>query len=118
MITIVPYDPDWPRQFEQERARLADALGAIAIRIEHHGSTAVPGLDAKPVIDIQVSVAQLQPMDTYAAALARACSGVRAPGIAQVTASNIRIHRSASCAMVDPDGTNARSSSTASRPTS
>jgi GrpB-like predicted nucleotidyltransferase (UPF0157 family)/ubiquinone/menaquinone biosynthesis C-methylase UbiE len=72
MITIVPYDPDWPRQFEQERARLADALGAIAIRIEHHGSTAVPGLDAKPVIDIQISVARLQPMDAYAAALARA----------------------------------------------
>jgi GrpB-like predicted nucleotidyltransferase (UPF0157 family)/ubiquinone/menaquinone biosynthesis C-methylase UbiE len=72
MITLVPYDPDWPHQFERERARLADALGAIAIRIEHHGSTAVPGLDAKPVIDIQISVAHLQPMNSYTAALARA----------------------------------------------
>jgi len=72
MISIVPYDPDWPRQFEQERARLAEVLGAIAIRIEHHGSTAVPGLEAKPVIDIQISVAQLQPIDRYATALARA----------------------------------------------
>lgn len=68
-IEIHPYDPDWPRQFELERARLQSALGARARRIDHHGSTAVPGLAAKPVIDIQISIAALQPMDAYQQAL-------------------------------------------------
>ena len=68
-IEIHPYDPDWPRQFESERARLQSALGARARRIDHHGSTAVPGLAAKPVIDIQISIEALQPMDAYALAL-------------------------------------------------
>ena len=72
MITLAPYDRDWARQFDAERERLAAALGALALQIEHHGSTAVPGLEAKPVIDIQISVAQLQPTDAYTAALIRA----------------------------------------------
>lgn len=55
-IAIVDYDPAWPARFEAMRARLAQALGATAIRIDHVGSTAVPGLAAKPIIDIQVSV--------------------------------------------------------------
>src|SRR5690349_2943878 len=41
-ITIVAYDPEWPREFERERDRLRAALGDRALRIEHHGSTAVP----------------------------------------------------------------------------
>jgi GrpB-like predicted nucleotidyltransferase (UPF0157 family) len=69
-MIVVPYDPAWPGEFERERARIAAALGATAIRIEHNGSTAVPGLAAKPVIDIQISVARLQPLDAYARALA------------------------------------------------
>ncbi len=72
MIRIVPYDPDWPVQFEAERARLSDALGAVALRIEHNGSTAVPGLSAKPIIDIQISVADLKAADAYTAGLERA----------------------------------------------
>lgn len=71
MLTIVPYDPGWPEAFDRERARLGEALGVIALRIEHNGSTAVPGLAAKPVIDIQISVARLRPMEAYASALAR-----------------------------------------------
>ena len=55
-IEIVDYDPAWPARYESMRARLADALGATAVRIDHVGSTAVPGLAAKPVIDIQISV--------------------------------------------------------------
>jgi len=55
-IEIVGYDLVWPERFEQMRSRLAAALGATALRIDHVGSTAVPGLAAKPVIDIQVSV--------------------------------------------------------------
>jgi GrpB-like predicted nucleotidyltransferase (UPF0157 family) len=63
---IAPYDPDWPRAFEHERGRLAAALGAVAQRIEHNGSTAIPGLAAKLIIDIQISVARLSPFDAYA----------------------------------------------------
>jgi GrpB-like predicted nucleotidyltransferase (UPF0157 family) len=55
-IEVVPYDPNWARRFAAWRDRLAAALGATAVRIEHVGSTAVPGLAAKPVIDIQISV--------------------------------------------------------------
>jgi GrpB-like predicted nucleotidyltransferase (UPF0157 family)/ubiquinone/menaquinone biosynthesis C-methylase UbiE len=69
-IEIRPYDPDWPRQFDAERARIQQVLGARARRIDHHGSTAVPGLAAKPVIDIQVSVDSLQPIAAYASPLA------------------------------------------------
>ncbi len=69
VIEIVPYDSTWPREFEAERDRIARALGGIARRIEHNGSTAVPGLAAKPIIDIQIAVDRLQPMDVYAPAL-------------------------------------------------
>ena len=70
-IAIVPYDPAWPLEFARERDRLQAALGDVALRIEHNGSTAVHGLAAKPVIDIQSSVARLQPLAVYAVPLAR-----------------------------------------------
>ena len=53
---IVPYNPAWPSRFEAEAARIREALGDVAVRIEHVGSTAVPGLAAKDTIDIQISV--------------------------------------------------------------
>src|ERR1700687_4353624 len=56
-LEIVPYDPRWPGEFEAEAIRLRTALGSLALRIDHNGSTSVPGLGAKPIIDIQVSVA-------------------------------------------------------------
>lgn len=55
-IEIVDYDPRWPAMFELERTRLGEALGEIAVRIDHVGSTSVVGLAAKPLIDIQVTV--------------------------------------------------------------
>lgn len=59
-IRLVAYDPDWPRRFERERAALAGAIGPwIAGGIHHVGSTAVPGLAAKPIIDILVGVRDL-----------------------------------------------------------
>ena len=64
-LEVVVYDPRWPAAFAAEAARLRAALGEMPLRIEHNGSTAVPGLPAKPVIDIQVSVAELQPMEPY-----------------------------------------------------
>jgi GrpB-like predicted nucleotidyltransferase (UPF0157 family) len=55
-ILIADYDPVWPRLFEDERQRLHAAVGEWAIAIEHVGSTAVPGLAAKPIIDIGVAL--------------------------------------------------------------
>jgi putative glutamine amidotransferase len=58
---IEDYDPDWPAAFDAESARIGEALGDLAVRIEHVGSTSVPGLPAKPIIDVGVSVASLVP---------------------------------------------------------
>ncbi len=68
-VHIVPYDRDWPSRFEAERRRLTDAIGPwlVAGSIEHIGSTAIPGLDAKPVIDI---MAGAESLDRSRAALA------------------------------------------------
>jgi GrpB-like predicted nucleotidyltransferase (UPF0157 family) len=71
-IVITPYDPDWPVQFRDEAVRLRAALGDAARRIDHVGSTSVPGLDAKPVIDIQISVTPLHPLAPWVEALAAA----------------------------------------------
>jgi GrpB-like predicted nucleotidyltransferase (UPF0157 family) len=56
-ITIAEYDPKWPALYEREAARVRDVLGDRALRIEHVGSTAVPGLAAKPWIDMLLVVA-------------------------------------------------------------
>jgi GrpB-like predicted nucleotidyltransferase (UPF0157 family) len=64
-IVIAAYDPGWPARFEQERERVRRALGRSALRIEHIGSTAVPGLAAKPVVDLVVGVADTE--DVYVA---------------------------------------------------
>jgi GrpB-like predicted nucleotidyltransferase (UPF0157 family) len=58
-IVIRDYDPSWPAQFEAERARVSGALGSIVVTIEHVGSTAVPGLAAKPIIDLLAGVESL-----------------------------------------------------------
>lgn len=58
-IHILPYDPTWPLLFEHEKVRLLEAVGAYLCCIEHIGSTAVPGLAAKPVIDIMIGVHSL-----------------------------------------------------------
>lgn len=59
MVEIVPYDPNWPLEFAQIAADLRRGLGDLALRIDHIGSTAVPGLAAKDVIDVQITVAAL-----------------------------------------------------------
>jgi GrpB-like predicted nucleotidyltransferase (UPF0157 family) len=55
-VEVVAYSAQWPVLFDQERAALAASLGAVAVSVEHIGSTAVPGLAAKPTIDILVVV--------------------------------------------------------------
>jgi GrpB-like predicted nucleotidyltransferase (UPF0157 family) len=56
ILEIADYDPAWPARFEEERARIEAALGPQVLRIEHIGSTAVPGLAAKPIVDVLVVV--------------------------------------------------------------
>jgi GrpB-like predicted nucleotidyltransferase (UPF0157 family) len=68
-VHLAPYDPEWPRRFARWRDRIGAALGATALRTEHVGSTSVPGLAAKPVIDIQVSVADIADEARYAGQL-------------------------------------------------
>ncbi|GGV99062.1 hypothetical protein GCM10010230_24230 [Streptomyces narbonensis] len=64
-VEITPYDPAWPVMFARWGVDLRTALGSAAARIDHIGSTSVPGLAAKPVIDIQISVASLEPTDAF-----------------------------------------------------
>ena len=59
MIVIEPYNPRWPAEFARLRTSLQDLLGPLALRIDHIGSTSVPGLGAKDVIDIQITVQAL-----------------------------------------------------------
>lgn len=58
-IAVVDYNPDWPALFESERAKLKAVLGPLVLTIGHMGSTAVPGLAAKPIIDLLVGVRSL-----------------------------------------------------------
>ncbi len=58
-IRIVPYDSTWPEEFHSVALPLRQALSALAMRIDHIGSTSVPGLPAKDIIDVQVTVAVL-----------------------------------------------------------
>jgi GrpB-like predicted nucleotidyltransferase (UPF0157 family)/GNAT superfamily N-acetyltransferase len=71
-IVIADYDEAWPERFDAERERIAQALGAVALRIEHVGSTAVPGLAAKPIIDVLVTVSDVDDELSYGPALERA----------------------------------------------
>ena len=61
MIVINNYNPEWPNEFEVIRSSLLEILGPLALRIDHIGSTSVPGLGAKDIIDIQITVQELSP---------------------------------------------------------
>jgi len=65
VIEIVAYDPAWPERFNELGGAMRGALGGVALRIDHIGSTAVPGLAAKPVVDVQISVASLDAVDAF-----------------------------------------------------
>jgi GrpB-like predicted nucleotidyltransferase (UPF0157 family) len=64
-VRVVPYEDEWPWLFREQAAQMRAALGEVALRIDHIGSTSVPGLAAKPVIDVQISVAALEPVDAF-----------------------------------------------------
>jgi GrpB-like predicted nucleotidyltransferase (UPF0157 family) len=71
-IVVVPYDPGWPGAYARVAARIRDALGERIREIAHVGSTSVPGLHAKPVIDIDLTVDDPRDEDAYVPALATA----------------------------------------------
>lgn len=77
MLVISPYRDDWPAAFEAVRSRLAAILAERALRIDHVGSTSVPGLDAKNVIDVQVTVRALADADPLADAGYRVVTATR-----------------------------------------
>ena len=68
-ISIVDYDPRWPELFRREADRICASLGERALRLEHTGSTSVPGLPAKPIIDITLVVADSANEAAYVPAL-------------------------------------------------
>ena len=75
-VTVVPYDPRWPEEFGKIRAELEDALKACSsrfrLRIEHVGSTSVPGLAAKPVIDLDLVIPSMEAFHAVKDALEQA----------------------------------------------
>ena len=64
-VVLVDYDPEWPRLYERKAERIRAALGERALQIEHTGSTSIPGLAAKPIIDIVLAVADSVDETTY-----------------------------------------------------
>ncbi len=83
-LVVVSYDPAWPRLFAELGQPLRLSLGDVASRIDHVGSTAVSGLDAKPIIDIQVSVHSLEPIEEFQGAIER-CGFVWRPDNHELT---------------------------------
>lgn len=70
-VSVVPYDDRWPETFAGECARLSEAMGPAALAVHHIGSTSVPGLSAKPVIDVLVEAASVDQVDLIAPNLAQ-----------------------------------------------
>jgi GrpB-like predicted nucleotidyltransferase (UPF0157 family) len=94
-IAIAGYDPAWPERFEREQARIETALGPRALRIEHVGSTAVPGLAAKPIVDVLVAVADPEAADLSGALEAAGYElRVREPGhrMFRTPALDVHVH--------------------------
>lgn len=83
-LVVMDYDPTWPQTYARWRQRIDTALGPAALGIEHVGSTSVPGLAAKPIVDIQVSVADLTDEPRYAD---------RLEGVGLVLRSRDELHR-------------------------
>jgi GrpB-like predicted nucleotidyltransferase (UPF0157 family) len=93
-IVLAPYDPQWAVRFERERRRIAAALGPGALRVDHIGSTAVVGLIAKPIVDIDVSVADVENEAAYLPALEGAGYRlrVREPGHRMLRTPELDVH--------------------------
>jgi GrpB-like predicted nucleotidyltransferase (UPF0157 family) len=108
-IEILDYDPAWPRLYEQEATRIRGVLGNRVVRLEHAGSTSVPGLPAKPIIDIVLEVPDSGDESAYVPDMEAAgyVLRIREAGwfehrVFKGPGSNINLHAfSAKCAEVD-----------------
>ncbi len=60
VVRLTPYTPEWKRYFEQEKAALQEELGSAILDIQHVGSTSIPGMPAKPIVDIAIAVADFE----------------------------------------------------------
>nr|WP_230977187.1 GrpB family protein [Georgenia yuyongxinii] len=93
-LFLAAYDPAWARQYAMQEARVRAAVGSTAVAVEHIGSTSVPGLAAKPIIDILVTVADITAEEDYLAPLV--ASGyvlrVREPGHRLVRTEQRDVH--------------------------
>ena len=94
VIDIVDHRAQWAERSHQEKARIEAAVGSVARRIEHVGSTAVPGLAAKPVIDVMLSVDDPEDESSYLPAMERAgyVLRVREPGHRMFRTSEGDVH--------------------------
>ena len=70
-VEVVPHDPAWSREFDAEASRIREALGDVVVAVHHIGSTAIPGIPAKPVIDICLEVRALRLLDQQAPEMGR-----------------------------------------------
>lgn len=93
-LVIVDPDPGWADRYRAHEDRLRTALGATAVRVEHIGSTAVPGLAAKPIIDILVTVPDITAEEDYLPHLVAAgyILRVREPGHRLVRTPGLDVH--------------------------
>jgi len=93
-IVLADHDPAWADRYELERRRVVGALGERVLRIDHIGSTSVPGLAAKPIIDIDLTVADPADEDAYVPDLVRAgyVLRVREPGHRMLRTPQLDVH--------------------------
>jgi len=98
-VVLVEYDSEWPRLFAREAKRIREALGERALQVEHAGSTSVPGLAAKPIIDIVLVVADSANEAAYVPALEAAgyVLRIREPEwfehrLLKAPAANVNVH--------------------------
>jgi len=89
-VVIADYDAAWPVRYEAERAKILGALGSRALQVEHIGSTSVPGLAAKPIVDILVAVADVE--DTADLEAAGYVLRVREPGHRMLRTPELDVH--------------------------
>ena len=93
-VTLTAWDPAWPARFERERDRIRRALGDVARRVEHIGSTSVAGLAAKPIVDILVTVLDADDEGAFVEALVSAgyVLRVREPGHRLFRTPDVAVH--------------------------
>ena len=94
VLEVIDYDERWPAIFADHRHRLREALGSADVEIEHIGSTSVPGLAAKPIVDIVVAVDDITAEEDYLAAMVAAgyALRVREPGHRLVRTPDRDVH--------------------------